>query len=357
MKIAIDVSPLQSGHKVRGVGFYLENLKQSLQKDFPNNNYLFFTQKKDIDRDVEVVHYPYFEPFFVTLPMFKKHKQVITVHDLTPLVFPEHFPSGIRGSIAWKLQKHNLRGSDQIITDSEASKKDIVRLAGVDEEKIAVVYLAAADSFKRMANGKWRMEVQKKYNLPDSFVLYVGDVTWNKNLPRLIKAIQEINLHKGDHGLPLVMVGKTLVQKDFDQTNPWNKDLVEVNKLVEGDKRIIRLGFVPTEDLVALYNSATVFVMPSIYEGFGLPVIEAMQCGTPVVTTRGGSLPEVAGEAAFYVDQYDISSIANGIGEVFFNKKLQQSFSEKGLKQAKKFSWKLTAEQTLKAYEKAVRRG
>jgi len=346
MKVAIDITPLKgdlNGHKVRGVGFYLEYLKRSLLKYYPDNTYHFFARGEKIP-SVDLVHYPYFDPFFLTLPLLEKRTRVVTVHDLTPLVFPQHFPSGIKGNLRWQIQKLSLKNTTRIITDSQSSKEDVVQLLGEKSDKINVAYLAAAEEFTQIEKG---VRVKAKYNLPEKFVLYVGDVTWNKNLPRLIKAIQEINL-------TLVMVGKALVEKDFDKTNPWNKDLVEVNKLIENDKRFIRLGFLPTDDLVALYNSATVFAFPSIYEGFGLPVIEAMQCGCPVVTSKGGSLAEVAGEASMSVDPEDISSIANGIGEVFFNRKLQDELSKKGLTQAKKFSWKKTAEDTIASYKKAL---
>src|SRR3982751_6510623 len=106
MRIAIDVSPLESGHKVRGIGFYVSHLKRSLEKYFPNNIYDFFLDKVTVAPDV--FHYPYFDPFFITLPMVKKYKTVVTVHDLTPLVFSEHFPAGIKGKIKWQIQKRNL---------------------------------------------------------------------------------------------------------------------------------------------------------------------------------------------------------------------------------------------------------
>lgn len=346
MKVAIDITPLKgdlNGHKVRGVGFYLEYLKRSLLTYYPENNYTFFARGEKVP-DVDLVHYPYFDPFFLTLPLTEKHKRVVTVHDLTPLVFPEHFPAGIKGSLRWQIQKLSLKNTARIIADSQSSKDDIVRLLGEKKDKIGVAYLAAAEEFKKIEKAD---TVKTKYNLPEKFVLYVGDVTWNKNLPRLIQATQEINL-------TLVMVGKVLTEKNFDKNNPWNRDLVTVNKLVEKDKRFIRLGFVPTEDLVALYNAATVFAFPSLYEGFGLPVIEAMQCGTPVVTAKGGSLEEVGGEAVMYVDPNDTNSIANGIGEVFFNKKLQEQLAKKGLEQAKKFSWKKTADKTIASYKAAL---
>lgn len=346
MRIAIDISPLSSGHKVRGVGFYLENLKSSLIKYFPENKFIFFTEEKEIPKDVDLVHYPYFEPFFITLPFVKKHKTVVTVHDVTPLVFPKHFPSGIRGNLAWQIQKLNLKKSDAIITDSESSSRDVHKYTGISVTKIQTVYLAAGEEFKVIKSSSHQV-IKRKYNLPEKFVLYVGDVTWNKNLPRLITAMKQVNI-------PLVMVGKSLVQKDFDKTNTWNKDLIEVQRLTDGDKRFIKLGFIPTEDLVAIYNLATVFVFPSLYEGFGLPVLEAMQSGTPVITTKEGSLPEVAGDAAYYIDAYSSDAIVEGLKKVLESEKLQRELSERGLQQAKLFSWEKTAKETLKVYKKVL---
>jgi len=376
MKIAIDTSPLKERgivqHRVRGTGFYIENLKKSLIKYYPQHKYIFFTQHQSgagftrgekLPKDVDLVHYPYFEPFFLTLPILNNHKTVVTVHDLTPLVFPKEFPIGVKGKFKWEIQKRALKNADNIITDSGCSKKDIVKFTGISEEKISVVYLAAGEEFRQVQSSTLRLRpapdgaglrsgqefkiqsLRNKYSLPEKFVLYVGDVTWNKNLPRLVEGIQKINV-------TLVMAGSALVRKEFDQFNPWNQDLLKVQKLARGDKRIIILGFVSTEDLVALYNTATVFAMPSLYEGFGLPLLEAMSCGCPVLTTKEGSIPEVAGKAAYNVDAYDTNDIANGIGEVYFNQKLQKELSQKGLMQAKKFSWKKTAENTVNVYER-----
>ena len=344
MKIAIDVSPLQTGHKVRGVGFYLEHLKNALVKYYPENEYVFFERGEKLPGDIDLVHFPYFEPFFLALPLYKKFKTVVTVHDLTPILFPEAFPRGIKGEIKWQMQKYALKRADAVITDSESSKKDIAKLVGVKAQKVKVVYLAAGEQFKKLEIGNWKLEIKKRYGLPDHFLLYVGDVTWNKNLPRLIDAAKSLKI-------PLVMIGKSLVSDDYDHNNPWNADLNKINELVRGDENIIRLGFVSAEDLIAVYNLATVFALPSLYEGFGLPILEAMACGCPVVTSKEGSLEEVAGNAAFFVDAYDVESIAAGIKKVFGDENLQKELSEKGLEQVKKFSWKKTAEETINAYK------
>ncbi|MEX2007748.1 MAG: glycosyltransferase family 1 protein [Candidatus Levyibacteriota bacterium] len=360
MNIAIDVSPLKSGHflqhRVRGTGFYLENLRSSLEKYYPNNEYIYFTRGEKVSLGVDLVHYPYFEPFFLTLPFNNENKFVVTVHDLTPLVFPNNFPAGLRGKIKWKIQKARLRKAKRIITDSMSSKKDIVKYVGIPEDKVTVVYLAAGEEFRRLETGNlpageagWKSEIKKRYGLPERFVLYVGDVTWNKNLPSLIRAVKIA-------GVPLVMVGKAISQAEFDKTNPWNQDLLKVQELIKDDGDIFVLGFVEQGELVALYNMATVFAMPSLYEGFGLPILEAMGCGCPVVTSKMGSIPEIAGEAAYYVDAYNISDIALGLERVFNDAKLQKKLSEKGTAQSKKFSWKKTAEDTVGVYEEAVLR-
>lgn len=345
------MSPLRSGHylqhRIRGTGIYLQNLQISLPKYYPDNKYIFFNRGNLLGNKIDIVHYPYFEPFFLSLPLFNRYKTVVTVHDLTPFVFPKEFPSGLKGKIKWQIQKFALRNANQIITDSESSKRDIVKFTGISRDKISVVYLAASDIFKPKIDTSLLRRIRVKYKLPDKFVLCVGDVTQNKNLPRLIDAVEKINV-------PLVMVGKALVDENADLNNPWNKDLSQVRKKIYGNTKITCLGFVPNKDLVLLYNITSVFAMPSIYEGFGLPILEAMGCGCPVVTSKEGSIPEIAGEACKYVNAYDTDSIAKGIGEVFNNKNLQQELLKKGLIQSKKFTWQKTAEETMKVYRSVV---
>lgn len=348
MNIAIDISPLSSGHKVRGTGFYLKYLKEALQKYYPDNTYTFFGKSEKIDLNTDIVHYPYFDPFLQTLPFFNKYKTVVTVHDLTPLVFPSHFPSGIKGKFNWHLQKFKLQHVNGIVTDSFASQKDIVQIAGIDTSKVDVAYLAAGDEFKKYDLSRNNNKLLRgKYKLPEKFILYVGDVTWNKNLPLLLKSSIQASI-------PLVLVGKALVSTEYDRQNVWNNDLIEVQSLIEQNTNVLSLGFVPTNELVALYNLATVFVFPSIYEGFGLPIVEAMQAGTPTIISKESCMPEVGGDAVEYFDGYSSQSLSEAISKVFNSEKIQKDLSKKGIEQAKKFSWKKTAEKTIEAYKKVL---
>lgn len=347
MNVAIDISPLSSGHKIRGVGFYLENLRKSLLTYFPWYTFTFFKQTSELPGTIEVIHYPYFDPFFLTLPTKHKAKKIITIHDVTPIVFPQHFPVGLRGKILWLLQKSRAKKADFIITDSQVSKLDIIKYLGIAEEKIAVVYLSVSDDFKKITNTKVLDEIQRKYDLPKKFILYVGDVTWNKNLPLLVTVAVKSNI-------PLVLVGKALVTEDYDKTHPWNTDLVAVQELAQKHSNIIRLGFVPNEDIVALYNLATVFVFPSVYEGFGLPILESMKCGCPVIALNSSSMAEVGGDAPYYVDVTSEEQLRLGIETVMSDEKLQKELAKKGLEQAKKFTWEKTAQGTIAVYKTAL---
>lgn len=349
MKIAVDISPLASGHylqhRVRGTGFYVTNLKDSLQEYFPKNEYIFFKRGDNVPGDVDLVHVPYFEPYFITLPIKKSKKTVVTVHDLTPLVFKEKFPAGIKGKLKWEVQKKALQNADFIITDSHSSKNDIHKFTGISMNKIEVVYLAAAKHFKKTNSSNKKLI--KKYKIPEQFLFYVGDATWNKNLPNLIKAVNKTSYN-------LIIAGNAFVNKDYDKTNPWNHDLHEAQVLAGSNKNIYPIGYVSDQDLVDLYNLAKAFIMPSFYEGFGLPILEAMQSGCPVITSRAGSIEEVADSAAYFVEPDNIDSIVNGINEVMENESIRNALSEKGLSQAKKFSWQDTADETNKVYEKII---
>jgi len=367
MKIAINISPLKSAHKYRGIGFYTKNLIEALKKYKPENEYIFFTRTANLPENADLVHYPYFDVFNWTLPLFKKKPTVVTIHDLTPLVFPDNFPRGIKGEIKWRLQKFSLKNASAIITDSENSKKDIIKFAGFLKEKVHVISLSAAKEFRKLEIGncpvkrdpalREKLEITQKYQLPDVFVLYVGDINWNKNILGLIKAFSTIQL--SNHlAIKLVLVGKAFKNKELKETQEIDE---LINQLGIKDS-VLKLGFVSNQDLTAIYNLASVYCQPSFYEGFGLPCLEAMACGTPVIAANIAALKEVCGEAAIYVDPHNADEIASGILKVIKSGGLpagkagsnHQALIEKGLKQAKKFSWKKVAKETVEVYKRAI---
>jgi len=346
--VGLDVSPLYSGHKVRGVGFYTKRLLESLKK--LKGKKLIIRElktKEDIKRGkFDLFHVPYFNPYFFTLPLRINKPLVVTVHDLIPIKYPDHYPPGIKGKIRWQIQKRLLRRAKRIITDSQASKKDIVKFIGFPEERVDVVYLAADSEFRMIRDKKRLLRIKKKYNLPNKFVLYVGDINWNKNLPGLVRACEKIDV-------PLVIVGKQVVVKSFDKSHPENKDLVWLQKRAKQSKLIRALGFIPNNDLIAIYNLATVYCQPSFDEGFGLPILEAMACGSSVVSSSGGSLVEVAGKAALLVKP-TIEGLERGIQEMLQNERKRKEFIERGFEWAKRFSWSKTAKETSSVYLKAL---
>lgn len=346
MKVALDISPTKTGHKVRGVGIYTENLENALKKYAKDVDLEVIENKSQIKIGLDLVHFPYFDPFILSLSQKKGIKTLVTVHDLIPLVFPKKFPPGVKGKIKWLLQKRKLSKVDAIITDSESSKKDILKIMKFPSERIDVVYLAADEAFKKITDESLLSQVKKKYFLPLNFVLYVGDATWNKNLLNLVKAIEKTKTKA-------VLVGKAITS-DNAVTNEWTKELMEVQQIIKESDQFIKLGFVPTEDLVSLYNLCSVFAFPSRYEGFGLPLLEAASCGAPIITSKKGSIPEVIGDAAEFVDPESIEDIRSAIEKVVGNEELRGDLSKKSFERSKQFSWKKTAIETAKVYKKVI---
>lgn len=346
MKVAVDISPLKTGHRYRGIGVYTKNLVGALQSIKAPDFSVQLIESGKILKDCDLAHYPYFDFFFLTLPLIKKKKTVVTVHDCIPLVFPEHYPPGPKGKVKFFIQKLSLKNVSAVITDSDNSKKDIEKFLGVPEEKINTVYLAADPAFKKLLAGNWQEKNRQKYRLPEKFVLYVGDVNFNKNLPNLIEAFARIE----DKQVYLVLVGKAFEKKELEEV----RNLLSLISQKKISERVKILGFIPDEDLVSIYNLSNVYCQPSFYEGFGLQVLEAMACGCPVITSGVSSLPEIAGDAAFFVDPYSYENISEAIQKVIDDEKLRQKMIELGFSQAKKFSWKKTAEETINIYEKIL---
>jgi len=341
--IGIDVSPLYSGHKVRGVGFYTRRLLTELKR-LDGLEVKELRSREEIDQaDYHLLHFPYFTPYFFSLPWRKKRPLVVTIHDLIPVKYPDHYPPGIKGRLRWEIQKKLLKKVDLVITDSFASKYDIAELTGYPQDKIFVVYLAADTCFRVIKNRRVLTAVKRRYHLPDQFVLYVGDLNWNKNVPGLVRACRRI-------GVPLVIAGKQAVSRDYDPAHPENRDLVWLQKKARRSKKIILLGFVSSDDLAAVYNLAGLYCQPSFDEGFGLPVLEAMACGCPVVSSNRGSLPEVVGSAGLVVDP-DERSLASAIERVLRDRKERVRLVRLGREQVKEFSWLKTAKETKKVYQ------
>ena len=255
MRIAFDMSPLESGHKIRGIGFYTRNLALELEKILKKTNWSFKkvslnTGKKQSAYDL--IHYPYFDLFFLSLPLFKPTKLVVTIHDVIPLLYPKYYPPGVKGRIRFQIQKFLLKRIDAVITDTKASKKNIVKYLGYPKEKIYPIYLGTDSKFKKIPNPKRYSLLRKKYNLPNKFVLYVGDVNYNKNLIKLAGACKLIDS-------TLVIVGKQAVVEEFDKKHPEMKMWTEFLHKYKSDPDIKRLGFVKDEELVGLYNCASVY--------------------------------------------------------------------------------------------------
>lgn len=345
MQIALDTTPLETMHLNRGIGWYTKNLIKALRRYEPNNSYTTFTRGEKLSKNVDLVHYPYFDNFFSTLPWRRSLKTVVTIHDLIQIRFMRHFKPGVRGKLAWFKQKIKLKTVQAVIADSEATKKDIISFTSYPAEDIKVVYLAASEDFRLIKDQKFLKNIKKKYDIRGDFILYVGDINYNKNIKRLLLAFNKIS--KEFSYVQLFLVGEA-----FLNNIPESEEIDQLIAKLELHNQVRRLGFVPTEELVGLYNLAKVYVQPSLFEGFGLPVVEAMACGCPVVCTQEGALPEVVGENAIYVDAKDSKSIAAGIAKVLnFSQFERQKMVNNLLKQAKKFSWRKTAHDTVRVYK------
>lgn len=343
MRVALNTSSLVSGHKTRGIGFYtkylIEHLKQ--QKDIQVEEFCFLNEVTKAD----VVHYPSFDFFFKTLGVSSKYPTVVTIHDVTPLVFPQHYPPGIKGRIRFLFQKKTVQRAQAIITDSEASKKDIEKYLGVKKDKIFVTYLAPAKHFKKLHDKKLFDVIRKKYNLPNTFFLFTGNVNWNKNLINMTQACIE-------EEKDLVLVGGSFDSSD-NLDHPEMKSYKEFLKRYKNNSLVHTFGFVPNEDLVVIMNMATALLLPSFYEGFGLTILEAQACGTPVITSKTSSMPEVAGEAALFVDPYKVGSIRGAI-QYLSSSDIKDDLIEKGYENVKRFSWDKCAKETIDVYKKVI---
>lgn len=289
-----------------------------------------------------VAHVPYWGgPLQSPVPL------VVTVHDLTTMLVPE-YRRPLRTRLYNALVSASARGATRIITDSDASKRDIIAQLHIPADKIERIYLAAGAQFSPQDSGLLEMAVLRKYDLPDFYVLYLGGYELHKNVTTLLLAWTYVGQALGEE-YPLILAGKkpTQVNEIYPDYDGYIQQL--------GIGEYVRwIGYVEEEDKPVLYRNAETFVFPSRREGFGLGVLEALSSGTPVVTTNASSLPEVLGDAGFAVEPDDDRGMAGAIISTVIQDNLRAELKQKAAQQAAVFSWEKTAAETLLVYDAAV---
>ncbi|OGO04543.1 MAG: hypothetical protein A2Y60_06935 [Chloroflexi bacterium RBG_13_54_9] len=281
-------------------------------------------------------------PDFV-LPPLRRGKALVTIHDLTFLIHPECADPRLVSYLTRRVPRAIERAS-VVLADSECTKKDLVRLLGAPEGKIEVVYGGVSAAFAPVTDEGVLRRAQEEYGLDRPFILSVGRLEPRKNLGRLIEAYWLLR-QEADIRHRLLLVG--------DKGWLYDGLFAQVGKL-KLENNVIFLGFVPDDDLPALLSLADVFAYPSLYEGFGLPPLEAMACGTPVVASNTSCLPEVLGEAALFIDPTDVRPLAETLHRVLTDEELRQDMSKRGLARATQFSWSTSAQKLLAVYEEAA---
>jgi glycosyltransferase involved in cell wall biosynthesis len=370
VNICIDARPLQNAHRTRGVGVLLRNLLPQLALAAPETEVTLLTLKgKELPRlfprekrlETRRLERPnrfnwiadqlclrslvrgsgaqlFFATDFNSYLVPKKGIKVVSIaYDLIPFIFPETMASQpLPVKIGWRTNFPKLRQSSAVIAISQATKDDLVRLMGIDPGRVRVVYPGIDHGLFNAANaadGPGRRETLAHYGVDGRFLLYVGDSEWRKNLRRVLEALAE-----GAPDLKILLVGKRALT---DATlHGWVAEL--------GLKdRVITPGFVADADLPPLYGAAEAFVFPSLYEGFGFPIAEAMACGCPVICSDVSSMPEVAGGAALLVDPTSVAQIGAALARVLTDAGLRERMVADGLRQAARFCWERAGRETL----------
>ena len=298
------------------------------------------TLSKELRRHpVDVLHVQYTAPPFAPCPV------VVTIHDLSFEHLPETFNRRSVAQLRFTVRR-TARKAARILTSSEFSRRDIIETYAINPDRIAVTALAAPTHFAPVENETKLKEIRESYGIERDYILSLGSIQPRKNLVRLIEAYLCLRRIRPESKLPqLVLAGKRgwLDSETFHAADR------------EGCGRdILFTGYVPERDLPALYSGAISFVYPSFFEGFGLPVVEAMQCGVPVIAGNQTSLPEVVGDAGLLFDPFDTKALSDALTRVIDDSALRKMLSEKGLRRAKNFSWRTTAQLTLGAYQRVA---
>lgn len=356
MKIAIDTQTTL-GQK-SGFGFYVSNLIANIKKIDQKNKYIFLKPHTNQDfstperlfwdqitipnlasrAKVDILHQPCF-----STPVFYRGKVVVTIHDLISVFFGYNIPFWSRQFFG-KWMPATYRFADHLIAVSEHTKKDAIRVLGINESKISVIHEAADEKYHQITDQMTLNKVRKKYGVGDNpFILHVGTLEPRKNLLFLVRAFALAKDSLGETNL--VITGK----KGW-----YYEGLFKLVDQLQLQSKVIFTGYVEDDDLPALYNAAQIFAFPSLYEGFGLPPLEAMASGTPVISSNTSSMPEVVGEAGILLPPAGEKQWAEAMIKLNTDQALRQSLKEKGLVQAKKFSWEKCARETIAVYERMM---
>jgi glycosyltransferase involved in cell wall biosynthesis len=279
-----------------------------------------------------------------TLPLFFPGRAVVTVHDLGYRFFPEAHPAFERRYLHLTTRFSSRRAA-RILADSEATRRDLMGQYGTDAARIDVVY-PGVEGLARVEDNRID-DMRARYNLPARYFLFLGTLQPRKNLGRLAEAFAYYLEQSGDPDIALVLAGKMGWLLDFE------RDIL-AHMPAAARARIIRPGYIVDEDIAALYSGALALIFPSLYEGFGFPVLEAMRCGTPVLCSNTSSLPELAGEAAILVDPLSVKAIAAGMARLATDPMLRAALIQRGYRQAENFTWARAAVSALQALETAA---
>ncbi|MCX5800619.1 MAG: glycosyltransferase family 1 protein [Candidatus Eisenbacteria bacterium] len=389
MRVCLDGRPVQPGfkrHKNRGIGTYAENLLSYLPALAPHVQFsIIFEKNKPVDerfrrQNVDyLIHsvpgllslnHPIIDAFaylpltlqrcqadvihffsHLDAPWFGMHKKavVVTVHDAIPLVFPElyHTNGTVLRRGYQRALKSIVRGARIVIADSECSKRDAVTYLSAREDRVRVIYLGVDPVFERVTDPEKLAAVREKHRLVHPFIFYLGGIDPRKNVRRLLAAYAGL-IKRSAFPHDLVIAGDIRNEPEFPE-------LEREIQATGMEERIRLLGFVATEECPALYSAADCFVFPSLYEGFGLPLLEAMACGTAVISSDRSSLPEIVGDSGLIVNCEDVDAIAAAMAAVLGTESLRHDLGARGMRQAKLFSWGKTAAETLAVYEEVVR--
>ena len=378
MRIGIDIRSLQNDSQLRGIGTYTRCLVKAVLEADRVNEYVFFAfkglpvpdflregvfEKARIERLTRRQKhfvwmcgqflFPYaarkerldlfYSPEYI-VPVLARAKKVITVHDFINSDYPlYHKRNLILRRIYYRLKDKTLHKADKVISVSHYTKEKIRQLCGIDESRIAVIHEAAQDCFRPVSDSDLFARTREKYGIDARFILYAGALDYHKNIDGLIKAFSRIK----DKEAALVLAGVKNDPRYFESIQRLIADL-------HLERRVLLLGYIPQEDLVSLYNMAESVISVSFYEGFGLPVIEAMACAKPVIASGNTSMAEIVGDCGILVNPHNLEEITAAMDSLLSNEGLRKTLAEKGFERSKEFSWEKAARQMLGVWEELV---